>query len=92
LSRLGQFCVGGWEGGGAGRVIRVINLASKPGGNFLGTHVVGAGRCLDLTHKEAPYIRRLCLRGMYICPVHLFVISSTAEVSSRIQNRELRYS
>jgi hypothetical protein len=27
-----------------------------------------------------------------ICPVHLFVISSTAEVSSRIQNRELRYS
>jgi hypothetical protein len=25
------------------------------------------------------------------CPVHLFVISSTAEVSSRLQNRELRY-
>jgi hypothetical protein len=25
-----------------------------------------------------------------LCPVHLFVISSTAELSSRIQNRELR--
>jgi hypothetical protein len=29
--------------------------------------------------------------AMVLCPVHLFVISSTAEVSSRIQNRELRY-
>jgi hypothetical protein len=36
--------------------------------------------------------RRQCLRRWRdFCPVHLFVISSTAEVSSRIQNRELHH-